>query len=64
MGKGARRGKPGRVFHRKRPAAGALSTNPQPCYLLGSGLTVRHARPEADPDDPRTWSWVEASVWT
>lgn len=27
--------------------------------------TVRAtARPEADPDDPRTWSWVEASVWT
>ena len=22
------------------------------------------ARPEADPDDPRTWSWVAASVWT
>ncbi len=22
------------------------------------------ARPEADPDDPCTWSWVAASVWT
>ncbi len=22
------------------------------------------ARPASDPDDPRTWSWVEASVWT
>ena len=22
------------------------------------------ARPESDADDPRTWSWVEASVWT
>jgi RNA-directed DNA polymerase len=22
------------------------------------------ARPEADPDDPRTWTWVAASVWT
>ena len=22
------------------------------------------ARPETGPDDPRTWSWVEASVWT
>ena len=22
------------------------------------------ARPEANPDDPRTWSWVAASVWT
>ena len=27
--------------------------------------TVRAtARPEAGPDDPRTWSWVAASVWT
>ena len=27
--------------------------------------TVRAtARPETDPDDPRTWSWVVASVWT
>jgi len=27
--------------------------------------TVRAtARPETDPDDPCTWSWVEASVWT
>ena len=27
--------------------------------------TVRAtARPETDPDDPRTWSWVAASVWT
>jgi len=27
--------------------------------------TVRAtARPEADPDDPRTWTWVAASVWT
>ena len=27
--------------------------------------TVRAtARPEADPDDPRTWTWVTASVWT
>ncbi len=22
------------------------------------------ARPEANPDDPRAWTWVEASVWT
>ena len=22
------------------------------------------ARPESDPDDPRKWSWVEATVWT
>ena len=22
------------------------------------------ARPESVPDDPREWSWVEASVWT
>ncbi len=22
------------------------------------------ARPESAPDDPRMWSWVEASVWT
>ena len=22
------------------------------------------ARPESDSDDPRTWTWVEASVWT
>ena len=22
------------------------------------------ARPESDPEDPRRWSWVEASVWT
>jgi RNA-directed DNA polymerase len=30
-----------------------------------AGSIVRAtARPEADPDDPRTWSWVEASVWT
>lgn len=30
-----------------------------------AGSTVRAtARPEADPDDPQTWSWVEASVWT
>jgi RNA-directed DNA polymerase len=27
--------------------------------------TVRlTARPETDPDDPRSWSWVETSVWT
>jgi len=27
--------------------------------------TVRAtARPEADPDDPRSWTWVAASVWT
>ncbi len=30
-----------------------------------TGSTVRvAARPESDPEDPRTWSWVEASVWT
>ena len=30
-----------------------------------TGSIVRvTARPESDPDDPRTWSWVEASVWT
>ncbi len=27
--------------------------------------TVRAtARPVSDPDDPRTWAWVEATVWT
>ena len=30
-----------------------------------TGSIVRAtARPESDPDDPREWSWVEASVWT
>lgn len=30
-----------------------------------AGSIVRAtARPEADPDDPCSWSWVEASVWT
>ena len=30
-----------------------------------TGSIVRvTARPEPDPDDPREWSWVEASVWT
>ena len=30
-----------------------------------SGSIVRAtARPESDPDDPRKWSWVEATVWT
>ena len=30
-----------------------------------TGSIVRAtARPEPDPDDPRKWSWVEASVWT
>ena len=30
-----------------------------------TGSTVRTtARPESDPDDPRQWSWVEATVWT
>ena len=30
-----------------------------------TGSIVRAtARPEPDPDDPREWSWVEASVWT
>jgi len=30
-----------------------------------TGSIVRAtARPESDPDDPRTWSWVEATVWT
>ena len=30
-----------------------------------TGSIVRGtARPEPDPDDPRLWSWVEASVWT
>jgi RNA-directed DNA polymerase len=30
-----------------------------------AGSTVRAtARPEPDSDDPRMWSWVEASVWT
>jgi hypothetical protein len=29
-----------------------------------AGSIVRAtARPEADPDDPRKWLWVEASVW-
>jgi len=30
-----------------------------------TGSIVRATvRPEPDPDDPREWSWVEASVWT
>ena len=30
-----------------------------------TGSIVRAtARPESDPDDPRQWSWVEATVWT
>ena len=30
-----------------------------------TGSIVRAtARPESDPDDPRQWAWVEASVWT
>ena len=30
-----------------------------------TGSIVRAtARPESDPDDPRKWSWVAASVWT
>jgi hypothetical protein len=30
-----------------------------------TGSIVRAtARPEPDPDDPREWSWVGASVWT
>ena len=30
-----------------------------------TGSIVRAtARPEPDPDDPRTWTWVAASVWT
>jgi hypothetical protein len=30
-----------------------------------TGSIVRAtARPESDPDDPRMWSWVEATVWT
>ena len=30
-----------------------------------TGSIVRAtARPESDPDDPRKWTWVEATVWT
>ena len=30
-----------------------------------TGSIVRAtARPESDPDDPRQWTWVEATVWT
>ena len=30
-----------------------------------TGSIVRAtARPDSDPDDPRTWAWVEATVWT
>ena len=30
-----------------------------------TGSIVRAtARPESDPDDPRQWSWVKATVWT
>ena len=30
-----------------------------------TGFIVRAtARPESGPDDPRMWSWVEATVWT
>ena len=30
-----------------------------------TGSIVRAtARPESDPDDPRQWAWVEATVWT
>jgi RNA-directed DNA polymerase len=31
---------------------------------IADSIVRATARPEADPDDPRTWSWVEASVWT
>ena len=31
---------------------------------IADAIVRATARPEPDPDDPRTWSWVEASVWT
>lgn len=31
---------------------------------IADSIVRATARLEADPDDPRTWSWVEASVWT
>ena len=31
---------------------------------IADSIVRATARPEADPDDPRTWTWVAASVWT
>ena len=31
---------------------------------IADSIVRTTARPETDPDDPRTWSWVAASVWT
>ena len=31
---------------------------------IADSIVRETARPETDPDDPRTWSWVAASVWT
>ena len=31
---------------------------------IAESLVRATARPDSDPDDPRTWSWVEATVWT
>jgi hypothetical protein len=31
---------------------------------IADAIVRATARPESDPDAPRTWSWVEASVWT
>ena len=31
---------------------------------IADSIVRATARPETNPDDPRTWSWVAASVWT
>ena len=31
---------------------------------IAEAIVRATARPESDPDDPCTWTWVEASVWT
>jgi hypothetical protein len=31
---------------------------------LAEAIVRATARPASDPDDPRTWAWVAATVWT
>ena len=31
---------------------------------IADSIVRATARPETNPDDPRTWAWVTASVWT
>jgi len=31
---------------------------------IADSIVRETARPETDPDDPRMWPWVAASVWT